>query len=79
LSRTKKTCGHVSLVSYNPAWNIAEKLQDLLKQFLEGKPPVQTHRVHDPKWWDGICEDADEFRTQYLPQNIVLLMYHVPD
>lgn len=74
--------GVVSLISYNPDWDTPDKLKSLLKKFINTKKFVKLDYGEDPNaWWNPIYkeEDEKEFRQQYLPKDIILLIYHVQD
>jgi hypothetical protein len=66
--------GNVSLMSYNPRYDTPAKLESLLRRFVEGKPPVG-----DAEWWSPIYKAKYDFVDEYLPQDIVLLIYSVTD
>lgn len=75
--------GVVNLISYNLQWNTPRKLESLLKEFVifenRGKPWRGEDAEGGLYWWGPIYKNADKFKQQYLPQGIVLLIYHVPD
>ncbi|MBI4125666.1 MAG: hypothetical protein HY466_07045 [Deltaproteobacteria bacterium] len=73
------TCGHISLASYNSQWDTPQKLQTLFKKYLSDQKILQPEGADAP-WWRGICEHYyDHFRKEFLPKNIVLLIYQVTD
>lgn len=73
--------GNVSLISYNSQWDTPDKLQTLLKEFIAKQKPVKRPEDYDedPYYWYPIYVYEDEFRQQFLPKKIVLLIYHVTD
>ncbi|HOY67633.1 MAG TPA: SH3 domain-containing protein [Candidatus Ozemobacteraceae bacterium] len=71
--------GVVSLISYNDAYTNPGQLEELLRSFLAGKTLPQAPK--DAEWWFPIYDAAveREFRSRILPENVMLLIFHVPD
>lgn len=73
--------GVVSLISYNPKFASFNKLDKLLSEFSEKYPAFPD--THEPATGSlmlfSIYEHEKEFRKDFLPKGVLLLVYHVPD
>lgn len=71
--------GVVALVSYSNNYSTPQKLEALLKGFAESRKSAEIPA--DAGWWYPIYEKGaeQEFRQTVLPQDVVLLIYHVQD
>jgi hypothetical protein len=72
--------GMVNLISYNPQYDTLAKLENILKDFAS-KYPVHRKNVRGEEFpsWYSIYANEKEFRKDFLPPQVFLLMYHVAD
>ena len=72
--------GMVNLISYNPQYDTLAKLENILKDFAS-KYPVHRKNAHSEEfpYWYSIYANEKEFRKDFLPPQVYLLMYHVAD
>jgi hypothetical protein len=73
--------GVVSLISYNPKFGSFYKLDKLLSEFSEKYPafPETNEPATGSSRLFSIYEHEKEFRKDFLPEGVILLVYHVAD
>lgn len=71
--------GVVALISYNDDYNTPEKLETLLRGFIDTKKSLSIPA--DAGWWYPIYDASSEqeFRKSFLPGDVLMLLYHVSD
>jgi len=74
--------GVVSLISYNKDYDTRDKLEKLLINFAKTKNENLVDDIESPNYWMNLIYDKEnekEFREKFLPKNVFLYMYGVPD
>ena len=73
--------GVVSLISYNPKFDSFDKLDKLLSEFSEKYPAFPDTPQPDTGSLRlfSIYQHEKEFRKDFLPEGVILLIYHIQD